>query len=139
MIEGSEAGSSELANEQVANHLTSSDPNSDAESGEIERGAKHVSKTERKHRRNPTLSELESPASILGHHVLLDRSATQVVNRTGRVVLSLERSSGESVLVAGKDVEVVIRLQESNKIVKELIHVSDTFLVCLVRSAILTV
>ena len=100
----------ELANEQVSNHLSSRDPHGDAESGQVERGAEHISQTEGQHGRNPALSQLERPASVLGHHVLLDGAAAEVVDGTGGVVFSLERASREGILVASKDVEVVIGL-----------------------------
>lgn len=101
---------SELANEQVADHLSRRDPDSDAKSWQVERRAEDIGQTERKHGRDPTLSKLESPAAILGHHVLLDRSAAKVVHATSGIVLSLESSGGEGVLVTGENVEVVVGL-----------------------------
>ncbi|KAJ9477967.1 hypothetical protein PHBOTO_001549 [Pseudozyma hubeiensis] len=98
----------ELADEQVANHLSRGDPNSDTKGRQIERRAQHVRQTERQHGWDPTLSEFQRPAAILRHHVLLDGPTAKMVDRSGRVVFCLERASWESVLVPGQDVEVVV-------------------------------
>lgn len=109
----------ELANEQVAKHLSRRDPNRDAEGGQVECRAEHIGEAKWQHGRNPALSEFERPAAVFGHHVLLDASAMKVVHRSSRVVLRFERSGRESVLVAGEDVEVVVGLSNSMKWIRD--------------------
>lgn len=72
--------SSKLADEQIANHFSCSDPDSDTKGGQVERRAEHIGETKGKHGWDPALSKLERPAAVFRHHVLLDRSAAKMVH-----------------------------------------------------------
>lgn len=103
-----EIGGSKLADEQVAHHLSGSDPYGDTESRKIQCGAKHVCETKWQHRWDPTLGQLQRPASILWHHILLDRAAPQMVDTSRRIMFCLERTCRERILATRQDVEVVV-------------------------------
>lgn len=95
--------------EQVLDHLAAGDHSSPKERGEVERRRNRVRKTERQHRGDPALSELQRPASRLGHHVLLHNTTGEVVHRTRRVLLALKVPGLVGVLRTRQDVEVVVR------------------------------
>lgn len=117
--------SSDFANEEVGNHLSSGDAGSPVESGEVEGGRKGISEAEGQHGGNPscnqvfreiffiswdlehTSSILESEATLV-HFVLLNMSSGKVVDGTGRVSFNLQTARSECPLLSNEDVKVVV-------------------------------
>lgn len=97
----------ELALKQVADHLASGDDRGAPEGREIERAAEGIGIAEEQHGRDPAARILEREAA-LGHLVLLDGAADEVVDGAGRVDLGLVLAGDVGLLGAGEDVEVVV-------------------------------
>lgn len=97
----------DLETQQVANHLSTSDTGSVPESLDVEGAGKAVGKAKEEHRGDPATGILEGKAR-LGHLVLLDDAAAQVVHGAGRVDLGLVLAGDVRLLDASKNVEVVV-------------------------------
>lgn len=97
----------ELALKQVADHLAAGNDGGAPEGREIERAAEGIGIAEEQHGRDPAARILEREAA-LGHLVLFDGAADEVVDGTGRVDLGLVLAGDVGSLSAGEDVEVVV-------------------------------
>lgn len=98
----------ELAHQQVGDHLTASDIAGAPEGVEVERAKEGIGVAEEKHGRDPTTRVLEGEATAIGHLVLLNVAAAQVVHATLRVHLGLILARYIGGLGAEQNVEVVI-------------------------------
>lgn len=98
---------SELALEQIANHLLARDIRRLPQRREIQRAGQAVGEAKEEHGRDPAARVLEREAG-LGHLVLLDVAAAQVVHAAGRVDFRLVLAGHVGHLRAGQDVEVVV-------------------------------
>lgn len=97
----------DLASQEVANHLDSSDVGSAPQGRDIEGAEEAVGEAKEHHGRDPAAGVLEGEA-VLGHLVLLDVTAVQVVDLTGAIDLALKLAGDVGPLLAGQDVEVVV-------------------------------
>lgn len=97
----------ELAPGQVAQHLAPGDPRHAPQRGEVERGAQTVGEAKEEHGRDPTARVLEREAA-LGHLVLLDGAAHEVVHAALGVDLGLVLARHVGQLGAREDVEEVV-------------------------------
>jgi hypothetical protein len=97
----------QLELEQVANHLAARHPRRRPQSREIQCRRECVGVSEEKHGRDPAARVLEREAA-LGHLVLLDGAADEVVHRPGRVDLGVVLAGRVGPLLTRQDVEVVI-------------------------------
>lgn len=98
---------SELALEQIANHLLARNIRRLPQRREIQRAGQAVGKPKEEHGRDPAARVLEREAG-LGHLVLLDVAAAQVVHAARRVDFGLVLAGHVGHLRAGEDVEVVV-------------------------------
>lgn len=105
--QGCQACFSELALEQVPAHLPTRDPGGPPESGDVEGAGQAVGEAEEEHGRDPAARIFEGEAA-LGHLVLLDVAAAQVVHAALGIHLGFVFAGGVSELRAGQDVEVVV-------------------------------
>lgn len=97
----------QLTLEQVANHFPPRDPCRLPQRGKVKSARQAVGKAEEKHGGDPTAGIFESKAAV-GHLVLLDVAAAQVVDASCRVDLGLVGSRDVGRLDAGENVEVVV-------------------------------
>ena len=97
----------ELPLEQVGDHLPAGDARRLPQGGEVEGAGQAVGEAEEEHGGDPAAGVLEREAA-LGHLVLLDVAAAQVVYAAGRVHLGLVLSGDVGRLYAREDVEVVV-------------------------------
>lgn len=97
----------ELAQGQVAQHLAGGDEGHAPEGGEVEGGGEAVGEAEEEHGGDPAAGVLEGEAA-LGHLVLLDDAADEVVDGARLVDLGLVGAGGVGELGAREDVEVVV-------------------------------
>jgi hypothetical protein len=98
---------SELALEQIANHLPARNVRRLPQRREVKRAGQAVGEAKEEHGRDPAARVLEREAG-LGHLVLLDVAAAQVVDAAGRVDLGLVLAGHVGQLSAREDVEVVV-------------------------------
>jgi hypothetical protein len=96
-----------LALQQVPTHLPSRDPRHAPQSWEVEGARQTIAETEEHHGRDPAARVLEREAAV-GHLVLLDGAAAQVVHAARVVDLGLVLAGDVGELCAGKDVEVIV-------------------------------
>ena len=73
----------------------------------IERTGERICKAKRQHKRNPTLSELQRPTTLV-HLVLLDVATTKMVHGAFGIAFLDERVRWVGPLLALEDVEVVV-------------------------------
>ena len=97
----------QLELQQVANHLTTGHPCGRPQSREIEGAGEGIGVTEEEHGGDPATGVFERKAR-LGHAVLLDVAAVQVVHRALGVHLGLEVARCVGKLGALENVEVVV-------------------------------
>lgn len=99
-----------LPNQQIRPHLPRRHPRRPPQRIEIKRAEKRIRIPKEQHRRDPAPRVLERKAPALGHHVLLDLSAAQVVHRALGIDLGLVVARARRVrqLVPGQDMEVVV-------------------------------
>lgn len=97
----------DLADEEVANHLDGSDIGRAPQGRDVEGAEEAVGKAKEHHGRDPAAGVLKGEA-VLGHLVLLDVAAAQVVDGARGVDLALKLAGDVGPLLAGQDVEVVV-------------------------------
>lgn len=97
----------ELAKSQVAQHLLGREPGRLPQGRHVQRARQAVGEAEEEHGRDPAARVLEREAA-LGHLVLLDVAAAEVVDGARGVHLRLVLAGNVGLLDAGQDVEVVI-------------------------------
>lgn len=97
----------QLELQQVADHLTTGHPRSRPQSREVEGAGEGIGITEEEHGSDPATRVFERKAR-LGHAVLLDVAAVQVVHRALGVHLGLEVARCVGKLGALENVEVVV-------------------------------
>lgn len=97
----------QLGLEEIANHLLARNVRRLPQRREVERAGQAVGEAEEEHGRDPAARVLEREAG-LGHLVLLDVAAAQVVHASRRVDLGLVLARHVGHLGAGEDVEVVV-------------------------------
>lgn len=98
---------SQLALEQVPNHLLARNVRRLPERRKIKRAGQAVGEAKEEHGRDPAAGVLEREAA-LGHLVLLGVAAAQVVHAAGGIHLGFVRAGHVGDLRAGQDVEVVV-------------------------------
>lgn len=98
---------SELALEEIANHLLARNVRRLPQRREIERAGQPVGEAKEEHGRDPAARVLEREAG-LGHLVLLGVAAAQVVDAARGVDLGLVLAGHVGQLGAREDVEVVV-------------------------------
>lgn len=97
----------ELGLEQVGNHLATSDDRGAPQGREIQGAEERVCVSEEEHGRDPAASVLKGEAA-LGHPVLLDVAAAEVVHASGGVDLGLKLAGDVGRLGARQDMKVII-------------------------------
>lgn len=97
----------ELGAEELTNHQFASNVRRLPEGREVERARQAICEAKEEHGRDPAAGVLHGEAA-LGHLVLLDLAAAQVVHAAGRVHLGLVLAGHVGHLRAREDVEVVV-------------------------------
>lgn len=97
----------DLAAQQLANHLAGGDSGGVPEGLDVEGAGEAVGEAKEEHGGDPAAGVLEGEAR-LGHLVLLDDAAVQVVHGAGRVDLGRVLAGHVRLLDAREDVEVVV-------------------------------
>lgn len=98
---------SQLALEQVPNHLLARNVRRLPQRREVKRAAQTIRKAKEEHGRDPAAGVLEREAA-LGHLVLLGVAAAQVVHASRGIHLGFVLAGDVGDLRAGQDVEVVV-------------------------------
>lgn len=93
--------------QQVLDHLATGDARSRPQSREVKGTREGIGVTKEEHGRDPTTRVFQGKARV-GHPVLLDLAATQVVDGAPGVDLGIVGTGGEGELGALEDVEVVV-------------------------------
>lgn len=99
---------SNLGKQQVPDHLAAGDGDSAVEGGEVEGAEEAVGEAEEQHGGDPAAGVLEGEAA-LGHLVLLDGAAAEVVDAARGEDLGLVVARRVGPLLPRQDVEVVVR------------------------------
>lgn len=100
--------SSNLGKQQVPDHLAAGDGDGAVEGGEVEGAEEAVGEAEEQHGGDPAAGVLEGKAA-LGHLVLLDGAAAEVVDAARGEDLGLVVARRVGPLLPRQDVEVVVR------------------------------
>lgn len=101
------SSSLQLSQREIPQHLAAGDVGGAPEGGQVEGGGEAVGEAEEEHGRDPAAGVLEGEAG-LGHLVLLDGAAAQVVHGAGGEDLGHVLARRVRPLLAGEDVEVVV-------------------------------